>query len=131
MGYYNKTLRAEVVPGKHFDLADGMPTDVIELDDTHMFYMPLEEGMELTYDADGVPEGTKPIEETAQQAIEREAAWVLEELATADIQINMHDDGDVRATHTKAAWQTHRRALRDHIVAGVIQGARPEMTPWQ
>lgn len=43
-----------------------------------------------------------------------EHQWVLRELANADIQINLHLDGDTRAIATEVEWRTYRKNLRNY-----------------
>ena len=51
MRYYDKKTRTEAIKGLH-DFDDG---DIIELEDDHIFFQQVPEGMELIY-VDGVPD---------------------------------------------------------------------------
>jgi hypothetical protein len=62
---------------------------------------------------------------TADELAAGEVSWVASELSAADIEILKHDDGHGRVTATKPQWRTYRNALRDHVIGGVVQGARP------
>jgi hypothetical protein len=62
---------------------------------------------------------------TADELAASEVSWVSAELAAADIEVLKHDDSHGRVTATKPAWRTYRNALRDHVIGGVVQGARP------
>jgi hypothetical protein len=52
--YYDKSLRTEVLD------YNPMNPDHIELPPEHIFWQPLPDGHRLTYDVDGVPNGSGP-----------------------------------------------------------------------
>jgi hypothetical protein len=54
-----------------------------------------------------------------------EQAWVKGELEGADVQINMCLDADERATESVTDWRTYRKALRNYVKDGDINGTRP------
>ena len=58
--------------------------------------------------------------ELAAQDLVTEQAWVVAELAQADKEIFILEDGDPRGKADIPAWRTYRKALRDHTT-----GERP------
>ena len=63
---------------------------------------------------------------TAAQDLATEQAWVVAELAQADIEIRKHEDGHARKKGASAgAWRTYRNDLRDYVQDGVVVGERP------
>jgi len=55
-----------------------------------------------------------------------EEAWVAEELAGADVVVNMKADGHSRGSAGNLAqWRQYRNDLRNHVIGGVVQGERP------
>lgn len=62
---------------------------------------------------------------TAEEIAESEVQWVAEELEAADKEVLKHDDSHDRTAATRPQWREYRNALRNHIIDGVIQGARP------
>ena len=58
--------------------------------------------------------------EKAAQDLAAEQAWVVAELAQADKELFILEDGDPRSKADIPAWRTYRKALRDHTT-----GERP------
>jgi len=58
--------------------------------------------------------------EAAAQDLAAEQAWVVVELAQADKELFILEDGDPRSKADIPAWRTYRKALRDHTT-----GVRP------
>lgn len=56
---------------------------------------------------------------------EIEQQWVKEELNIADIELSKVQDSDSRAIGTVGDWRAYRKALRNHVIGGVVQGTRP------
>ena len=64
--------------------------------------------------------------EKAAQDLATEQAWLVAELAQADIEIRKHEDGHARKKGASAgAWRTYRNDLRDYVQDGVVVGERP------
>ena len=57
--------------------------------------------------------------------IQQAKTFVIEELVWSDIQVNYHDDGDVRAIGTIQDIRDYRVALRNYVQAGAIATAKP------
>ena len=58
--------------------------------------------------------------EKAEQDLATEQAWVVAELAQADKELFILEDGDPRGKADIPAWRTYRKALRNHTT-----GVRP------
>ena len=58
--------------------------------------------------------------EAAAQDLAAEQAWVVVELAQADKELFILEDGDPRGKADIPAWRTYRKALRNHTT-----GVRP------
>ena len=58
--------------------------------------------------------------EKAAQDLATENAWVVAELAQADKELFILEDGDPRGKADIPAWRNYRKALRNHTV-----GERP------
>lgn len=55
-----------------------------------------------------------------------EEMFIAQEMAVADIEIRKWADGHARTTGASIQqWRSYRNDLRDHIIGGVVQGARP------
>lgn len=63
---------------------------------------------------------------TAEELVAVEVAFVNSELTAADIEVRKWADGHARKAGANIAqWRAYRNALRDHIIGGAVQGARP------
>ena len=60
-----------------------------------------------------------------EAAVVAEDAWIKEEMANADIQIAILEDGDPRGKASIASWRSYRKDLRNRVTGGVITGTRP------
>ena len=58
--------------------------------------------------------------EKAANDLATEQVWVVAELAQADKELFILEDGDPRSKADIPAWRTYRKALRDHTT-----GVRP------
>ena len=67
-----------------------------------------------------VPEPEFTADELAAQDLAIEQAWVVAELAQADKELFILEDGDPRGKADIPAWRNYRKALRNHIT-----GVRP------
>jgi hypothetical protein len=63
--------------------------------------------------------------EISDKRLKIELEWVNISLQMADIQVNLHADGDSRAKSTESEWRGYRRKLRDYIKDNCVEGDRP------
>ena len=65
-------------------------------------------------------------DEATAEELEVEKVWVQEELAVANEAIFAFEDSYTPApAGTISDWRTYRNNLRNHVLADVVQGARP------
>lgn len=87
--YYNKDLKTEVLVGVHFELPVTDP--IVELNEDHMFFKPIPEGKQWTYDANNIPNGYEDIPPNPNQYI-------------YDAVEELNQEGVSQLTMTSALW---------------------------
>ena len=82
MPYFDKRLKSQVLPGVHFD-SKKVPSHVVNLPSSNIAFKKIPAWHELTYDADGVPNGSAEIVKSNDVKISAFRAMVGEYIDSA------------------------------------------------
>ena len=108
---------------------DVVDPNVVELPSNNVFWNQLAPNTHLTYDIDGIPDGTAITFTVGELLAQDESSWGNSELDVIKLRLEEHLDGYLASISTEANWRTYRNEVRDYIIQADTGDMGAEVRP--